>query len=174
MTSATAIKKLKSLGACPDAVKWCKGRSVAEAWHDCERGDWMLWLCEKLSGEPGSDGRRKLVLCVCECARLALPSARGDVARVAIETAERWARGEARVELEDVRRAARAAAAAAAYAAAYAAYAAVYATAAAAYAAYTAAAIHADATSSILDKCAGIARRHYPVCPLLAAARKGK
>ena len=72
----------------------------------------------------------------------------------AIETAEAWARGEGRITIEDVKKAAYAADAAA-YAAAHAAHAAAYAADAAADAAYAA----ADAAT--LKKCADIVREHY-------------
>jgi len=140
--------RLVTLGACPEAVTWAKGYATpAAAWKVCQRGDWMLWLAGKLSGEPGSDGRKPLVLAACACARLALKHvAQGEIRpRVAIETAERWARGVEGVTLNDVRKAA--------YAAAYAANAAAY----AAYAAYAAA--RAQARAKALAKCADIVRR---------------
>lgn len=187
----TAIEKLKRLGACDEAVKWCEGRSVAAAWRDCERGDWMLWLCGRMSGEPESDGRRKLVLCACACARLSLTHVPAGELRPlnAIETAEKWARGEAGVTMRHVLAAAAAATAYAAYAAsadadsynaaaAYAAdaaynaaYTAPASTTAAAYAAYAAAyasdaAYTAAAHLATLKRCAEIVRQYYPKCPL--------
>ena len=148
------IKTLKEMGACSDALEWCEGyESLAGAWAECQRGDWMLWLVGELSGKPESDSRKKLVLTACQCARLALPYVKTGELRplLAIETAEAWARGNEGITLEDVRKAAYAAAHAAAYAAAYAAdaadaaNAAVYAAAnAAAYAAaYAADAVYA-------------------------------
>lgn len=108
MTNKDAIAKLHQLSACSEAVKWCAGRRVAAAWRECERGDWMLWLCGRLSGKPGSKARRKLVLCACECARLSLQFVPAGELRPlrAIETAERWARGDRSVTLDDVRSAA--------------------------------------------------------------------
>ena len=42
--------KLEKLNACKDAVKWVKTqKSILQAWLNCERGDWMLWLAEKLN-----------------------------------------------------------------------------------------------------------------------------
>jgi len=130
--------------ACTVAVDWCKTQpDLATAWQVCERGDWMLWLAGKYSGPAGDDRRRPLVLAACECARLTLDHVPVDDERprLAIETAERWARGEGGVTLEDVNMAADAAAAyyaaaAAVAAAAYAAAAAYYAAAAAVAAAY--------------------------------------
>jgi hypothetical protein len=161
------VRKLQRRGACEDAIMFArKYEDPQRGWDECERGDWMLWLCGRLSGKPGSDARKKLVLCACECARLSLKHVRAgeDRPRVAIETAERWARGDESVSLADVRKAAASAYAASA---AYAAYAAAYAAYAAAYAAYGGAAYAYAARTKTLSQCAAIVRRHYPVCPLI-------
>jgi len=34
---------LRELGACSGAIKWAKDKSLAEAWENCDRPDWMLW-----------------------------------------------------------------------------------------------------------------------------------
>ena len=144
-TWQTALALLKP---CADAVAlYSTYPTLQAAWDACERGDWMLWYL----GRCGVD-RRRLVLAACACARLSLGyvPAGEDRPRLAIETAERWARGEERVTLDSVRRAADAA-----YNAAYAADTA-YAT--AAYAAYAA----ADAQTDTRRQCAAIVRHHFP------------
>jgi len=174
--------ELEKLSACKWAVEWVAEQpSAAAAWRNCERGDWMLWLLGRLSGELGSAKRKRLVLCCCQCARLALTHvpAGEDRPRLAIETAERWARGEGPT-LSDVRAAADAADAAYAASAADAAYVAAYADAAcAAYAAgaaasaaahaagdaYYAAYVASDARAKTLAECADIVREHYPQPP---------
>ena len=35
---------LKRLGACAEAREWVGSRTLAEAWAECERPDWLLWL----------------------------------------------------------------------------------------------------------------------------------
>ena len=159
-TKPSFIDELRALGACPDAVAWSAGYSdPASAWQACERGDWMLWICGRLSGAAESERRKQLVLCACDCARLSLPLFEkrypGDQRlRTCIETAERWAKGDATM---DELRAARAAAYAA-YAAADAAY--------AVYAVYAAADAAADAARNrVLKQCAAIVRHHYPLPP---------
>ena len=121
----------------------------------CERGDWMLWYLGKVDVN-----RRRLVLAACNCARLALPHIRAGEQRprLAIETAERWARGDATVTLAEVR-----AAADAAYAYADAADAADAAYAYAAYAYAAAAADTADAAYAAADAYAAAARRQVLV-----------
>ena len=148
---------LNRLRACDEAVEWTQNyKTFPAAWKTCKRGDWMLWLAAR----SGVD-RKVLVLAACACARTALKHVtKGEERpRVAIETAERWARGEATIE--EVRAAAAAAAAASASAATTAyAYAASAATVYdAVYAAVYAAAAAAERTKS-LSHSAGLVRKH--------------
>ena len=126
---------LEKLGACEEAVKWVDHKELAEAWSTCERADWMLWLAEKMEGEPGWPDRKQLILAACACAETALqfvPKCE-DRPRLAIETARAWIRGEATIgEVRHSAIDAADSAIGAAYAAAYAAYAAAYAAYAAA------------------------------------------
>ena len=163
---------------CAEALTWLKTQPDAQtAWNESERGDWMLYHAGKLAGEPGSDARRPLVLAACECARLVLPRVKAGENRplLAIETAERWARGETNAPtLQEVRHATYAAAATyAAYGATYAADAATYAADAAAAAAaaatyayaYAAATYAVAARAKALAICADIVRKHYQKVP---------
>ena len=130
------IIELKKLKACHEAVEYANQFDTLQVvWDNCERGDWMLWLIGKGVKGPRSKSRKKLVLTACECARLALKYVKKGEKRPlkAIQAAEKWAKGEGGISLEDVRKA---------DAAAYAAYAAYD----AAYAAYAAAAAVDDAT----------------------------
>ena len=160
--------KIKRLGACDEAVEWIQEyETPQEAWVACECGNWMMWLLGRLSGPPESNSRKKLVLTACQCARLALPYVKKGEERPlrAIETAEKWARGEDGIIIEDVRKAAAAAYAAYAADAAYAAYAAAYAAYAADVAAYAAYAADAAARKQVLKQCADIVRQNYPEAP---------
>ena len=130
----------------------------------------MLWLLGKLSGNPKSASRKKLVLVTCQCARLSLGYVKKGELRPlrAIEVAEAWARGGEGITLEDVRNAAYAGASAAyasdAGSASYAAsYAAACAAACAGYAGYASYAAYAGT----LAKCADIVREYYPDAPKL-------
>ena len=119
----------------------------------------MLWLLGKI---PSTD-RKILVLAACECARqsLHLVPEGEDRPRLAIETAEKWARGEA--SIEEVKTAAAAAAADAAAIAAYtAARAAAY---YAADAAGAATAADAAAREESLAESAKIVRKYFPSHP---------
>lgn len=167
------LAELERLGACDEAVEWVKTQPDPQtAWRNCERGDQMLWLAAQYAGPPWSDGRRKLVLAACGCARLALPIFERRVpqdscVRECLDLHERWGRGEevSRDDLRVARRVADAAYAdAAASAAAYAAAAAAYAASAASAAAAAYAAAYAE-RARVLSECADIVRQHYPEVP---------
>ncbi len=149
-------KQLQEIDACSEAVEWVEDRTLEQAWSECHRGDWMLWLAQK----RGVD-HRKLTLAKAKCARLVIHLMKDERSRNAMEVAERYGNNEATREELD-------AASAAAYTAAYAATAAdaydapAYAAACAAdadAAAYAAsAAAYAVAKKEILQKCADICR----------------
>ena len=114
MKIETYIKKIQALHACEEAVEAAgKYTTSQELWDDCGRGDWMLWLIARTQHD-----RKQLVLATCACLRLSLKyvPAGENRPRMAIETAEKWARDEG-ATLDDIRAAANAFAAAnAAYA----------------------------------------------------------
>jgi hypothetical protein len=166
-------ENLRALKHCRDGLDFAeKYDTMQDAWDACERGDWMLWLAGRLSGKPGSNGRKKLVLAACECARLSLRYVQARELRplAAIETAEAWARGGSS-SLDEVRRAAAASDAVASASVACAAYAAS--TASAAYAAYASYAAASTASAAVearkktLKQSADIVREHYPKAPRL-------
>jgi hypothetical protein len=106
---------LDSLGACEEAVVWTRGKSLEEAWTNCERADWMLWLCGRMVGREGWPTREQIGLAACLCAESVLPLfekkyPNDDRPRKAIEAARAWAQSGG--EIEEVRKARRAAAAA--------------------------------------------------------------
>ena len=143
-----------------EAIEWAEQYDgLQEAWTQCERGDWMLWLVGRMA--KSKRDRQQLALAACACARLALPYVPvGETHPLhAIEITERWARGEVGVTLKMVRHAIAAAyyTINANYAANYAAtYAANYVAAHAAYASNAATRI------SVLNQCADIVRHYYP------------
>ena len=155
----TIQQQLRLLGACASAREWAEDKTASEIWTSCERGDWLLWWAARFADRADLHGR--VVLAACDCAELALPVFEARYAddrrpRTAIETARRYARGEATID--DVRVAADAARAAAA-----AAYAANDAAANAAYAAIAANA--AGVGAARLRQCADIVRKWIPVMP---------
>lgn len=92
---APAIGLANRLDACGPSRAYLRGRTVAEAWSECRRADWLLLAAVRL----GVD-HRPIVMAACACARMALRyvPAGDDRPRVGIETAEAWCRGAATLE----------------------------------------------------------------------------
>jgi hypothetical protein len=144
MKNAELRQFLASRSACQPAMDWLGDRDSGQMWADCERPDWLLWWAAH------AVPRQELVLAACDCAELALRfvPANEHRPRLAIETARRWATGEATVEEVRAARAAADDAADAAYAARAGARAAADAVAAAAAYAVAAAAAYAAADAA--------------------------
>lgn len=54
----TARDKLRAMDACPSALNWIGERTIQQAWDECERSDWMLWLLNEIAP---NDPRYRLV-----------------------------------------------------------------------------------------------------------------
>ena len=94
MTNAALLSLLKRKKACPEAVAWVGTRDLATAWRECERADWMLWLCGIMAGTKNWPIWQQVVLATCACARQALRFVPAGENRplAAIEAAEVWAK----------------------------------------------------------------------------------
>jgi hypothetical protein len=83
--------RILALDPCAEAREWLAtvpdDWTAEQAWCDCERGDWMLWLAGRLNVE-----RVALVRVACAVARsvLHLVPAGEERPRLAIEAAEAW------------------------------------------------------------------------------------
>ncbi len=160
MNESQVEQLLIDLRACEEARLWAKEKTLAEIWEQCERTDWLLWLCGHMVGKDGWPDRKAIISIACDCAELVLPyvKAGDDRPRLAIETTRAWICGEATIEQVRTARDA--------VAAAYAAYAAAAAAAAAAYAAADAAAYAAAAARKEMKaKCLAIVKaKLIPEC----------
>ena len=163
------VSLLEELNACSEAIKWMSEfeGTTKQAWQQCDRGDWMLWLLGKVNAD-----RKLMVLSACQCARLVLHLNKDIRVITAIETAEAWAKDE--TTLEELDRAAWAA-----EAAAWAARAAARA-ARTAWAAWTAAspgwatwAAEAEKIET-LSKCADITRQHFSYDDVIKLIKENK
>ena len=47
----TLEELLIKLNACEEAVKWAEDKTIEQAVKECHRGDWMLWLAQKVDIE---------------------------------------------------------------------------------------------------------------------------
>ena len=95
MSPAAFREYLNRLNACPEAVEWAKGKSLFEAWRTCDRADWMLWLVARV--DKIYTPRLRLAACACVRTALKYVPIGEDRPKLAIECAERYARGEATV-----------------------------------------------------------------------------
>jgi hypothetical protein len=149
--------KLENLRACRDAIEWVGTRkSPKDAWMNCERGDWMLWIAKRLDVDD-----RILTLAKVKCVEQIRHLMKDQRSLDALDACYRYAKGEiTREELNLASAAADAAYAsdAASAAAAYAAASYAYASAAASYAYASAAASAAAARMKSLKKSADICR----------------
>jgi len=137
---------LLKLKACKEAVEWAGDKTAKEIIDTCHRGDWLLWLADKLKVDD-----RPFTLAKGHCANTVRHLMKDDRSIKAVDAAIAYGNGEiSKEELKDSSYASYAAyyAADASYAAsAYAASAASAAYAASAYAAYYAASYAADAAA---------------------------
>ena len=100
MTAEELQTLLKELGACKEAVRWARGKSLAEAWEQCAEPSWMMWLCWQMEGREGWPDRKQVVLAACACAEEVLPifeqkHPEDKRPRKAIEVARLWVEGKA-------------------------------------------------------------------------------
>lgn len=92
--------------ACEAGLKWAKTQSdLYELWNNCHRGDWLLWLANRLKVD-----RKKQMLCAALCAHTVVHLMTDARSREAVRIAFLWGRGKATDEqLREARGAARAA-----------------------------------------------------------------
>ena len=122
--------KLEKTGACKEAIFYVRTqKNYEEAWNNCPRGDWMLWIAAKLQID-----KRLLTLTKGKCAATVLHLMKDKQSKKAVKAAIDYGHG--LIGDEELKNAADAA---------YAAADAAYAAADAAYAAYAAYAVDTDA-----------------------------
>jgi hypothetical protein len=132
---------LEKWNACPDGYGWAKDLTLKQIYDTCHRGDWLLWLADKLEVE-----HNLLILAACDCAESVAHLDKTGVSAKTIQVTRKYLVGEA--TLAEVKTAAAAATSYAATAYAAAAHAAAaHAAADAAYAAYAVAAAAAAAAA---------------------------
>ena len=161
----TVADLIRHLKPCQDALQWAANyTNPVQAWNECPRGDWMLWLLGKTNhSNPWTDGRKALLACCLDCAETAKhlwPEKQLEVISMSVAVLRCWIAGTASADAAKKARRDLYAAYAYAVAAAY------VASAAAAYAAAYAAADAARENNQL--QCADIVRRHFPNPPNLS------
>jgi hypothetical protein len=100
--------KLKELDACDDAIAWSKEYdNLQDAWDNCKKSDWMIWIINKMDWSNDKDLRLMAV----GFARKVQHLMKDERSLIALDVAERYANGEATNEELDAARAAASAAA---------------------------------------------------------------
>lgn len=82
---------LKQLGACRESRAWMGTRSLARAYKDCQRGDWLMWFAPLVHTSP-RDVALATVACVRTFALYRVPDEYASTAQVALDTVEMWGR----------------------------------------------------------------------------------
>lgn len=91
--------------ACEDGRQWCGSRTLKQAWAECPRGDWMLWLVAHSVPAPKHRTIVELALAFAERVQHKMSQQGKD----ALALVRRWLDGE-RVSEDELRDAADAAA----------------------------------------------------------------
>jgi hypothetical protein len=94
----TLQTKLKELDACDGpggAIEWAKDYdTLQQAWDNCQRGDWMIWLINEMEWSNEKDLRLMAVAFARQVQHLM-----NDQRSInALDVAERYANGEANIE----------------------------------------------------------------------------
>ena len=101
---------LKKNDACRGSIEWVEENNIStleDAWNTCNRGDWLLWMADKL----GID-KHKMTICGALCAHTVVEHMENPRSRNAVRVAFLFGRGKATFqELKEARTAARTAAA---------------------------------------------------------------
>lgn len=100
MTPTTYLDRLRALGACSDAVSWCRKHHPTDlraAWEDCPDGRWMLWLLVRL------DRRRGVGVTVEVVRALSAHLAPDEVTIDVLNPLAAWAAGDESVDVVAVR-----------------------------------------------------------------------
>ena len=112
MTNTELQLKLTELDACADAIKFCEGKTLQQAWDECTKSEWMFWLMVNTKTNATD---KQLRLIAVKCARQVQHLMTDQRSLNALDVAERFTNGEA---TQEELAAARAAAGDAAWAAA--------------------------------------------------------
>lgn len=101
-TRKTLLELLIELDACDPAIEWVEDRTIEEAVSECYRGDWMLWLAQRLEVDS-----RALTLAKGYCANTVKHLMKDERSIKAVDAAIAY--GEGRICEEDLKEAAAAA-----------------------------------------------------------------
>jgi hypothetical protein len=81
------------MNACSEAKNWAKGKSIESIVKDCQRGDWLLWLSNKIGVDL-----RSITLAKALCAKTVIDLMRDQRSIDAVNMAEKFGMGLATIE----------------------------------------------------------------------------
>jgi hypothetical protein len=97
---------LIEMEACDEAITWIGNKTLKEAWEQCERADWMMWLLIKMLDREELPKYKEMVLFLCNALKK-------DMARLHfimdpslaknLEMAEKWCRNEIVFSKKDIK-----------------------------------------------------------------------
>lgn len=103
------LNLLKKNNADVEHIKWIeenKIETLEEAWESCNRGDWLLWMAERLFGVD----QRKLTMCAALCAHTVVQHIEDPISKDAVRIAFLFSRSKVTLdEVKEAKAAARAA-----------------------------------------------------------------
>jgi hypothetical protein len=73
MDNQGLLLRLKQLDACEEALKWVGTRSTQQAWDECTRPDWLIWVMLRM-GEAGWPPMPGIYQALCDCLEIGLQS----------------------------------------------------------------------------------------------------
>ena len=82
--------KLIELRACADSIEWVGDKTWEQAYNDCERGDWLLWLFKKTN----PDNLKELTLAKGHCANTVRHLMKDNRSILAVDAAIAFGNGE--------------------------------------------------------------------------------
>ena len=85
---------LSNIDACSPARQWVGDRTFEQAWRECERADWMCWIIQK----SGQFDRKTVVMLAATMANTVRHLMMDQRSIDAVDTALRYAHGEATEE----------------------------------------------------------------------------
>jgi hypothetical protein len=96
MSNAELTAFLRQHYACANSLEWLGSRDLAACWAECQRGEWMLWLLERLRCDRAT--LRRIACAIVRRTPLADGRTVWDLLtdprrRAAVEVAERYADG---------------------------------------------------------------------------------
>ena len=89
----TLKELLIELDACSSAIQWVEDKTIEEAIKQCSRGDWIIWLSEKIDLP-----KNKIILAKVKCAKTIIHLMKDQRSIDVIDVAEKFGLGKCTIE----------------------------------------------------------------------------